>query len=147
MSLLWKSDFDRVGEKPIFAKGAIGRMGVDLPKLDIENNDLELDTSLLRETAPELPEVSEMDVVRHYTRLSQLNASIDTLMYPLGSCTMKYNPRVGERVARLPGFAQSHPLVPATEAAPIAIMSELQHTLKVLTGLDSVTLQPAAGAH
>ncbi|MBI3286997.1 MAG: aminomethyl-transferring glycine dehydrogenase subunit GcvPB, partial [Chloroflexi bacterium] len=95
----------------------------------------------------ELPEVSERDVVRHYTRLSQLNFAVDTAFYPLGSCTMKYNPKVNEVVARLPGFAQIHPYQdPATVQGALQLMYELQQYLGEIAGLPAVSLQPAAGA-
>ena len=95
-----------------------------------------------------LPEVAEIDLVRHYTRLSQLNHSIDTGFYPLGSCTMKYNPKVNEVAARLPGFAALHPLQPeeSTQGA-MELMYELQELLAEIAGFAAVTLQPAAGAH
>ena len=99
MTPLWKTAGERIGEPPIFEKGAPGRIGVTLPELDIGEVKIDLSAELLREAPPLLPEVTEPEVVRHYTRLSQLNASIDTHMYPLGSCTMKYNPRLTEQVA------------------------------------------------
>ncbi len=145
---LWRSAADRIGEPPIFAKGAPGRRGAAIPALDLQAPALDLPAALLRASPPLLPEVSEPEVVRHYTRLSQLNASIDTHFYPLGSCTMKYNPRVGEKVARLPGFAGAHPLAPAAlHRGVLQVMAELGEWLRRLTGLDAVTLQPAAGAH
>lgn len=147
MSPLWKADQGRVGEKLIFEKGEPGRRGVDLPALDVEAP-LEIEARFLRQVPPALAEVSEPEVVRHYTRISQLNASIDTHMYPLGSCTMKYNPRVGERVARLHGFAQAHPLEPEQlHGELLRILAELRDWIAEITGLRGVTLQPAAGAH
>ncbi len=107
----------------------------------------DLPESMLRDELP-LPEVSELQAVRHFVRLSQLNYSIDTGFYPLGSCTMKYNPKVNEDVARLPGFAFSHPLQPeATVQGNLALMYELQNWLKEIGGFAGMTLQPAAGAH
>jgi glycine dehydrogenase subunit 2 len=148
VSPLWKPPEGRIGEAPIFEKGAPGRRGVSLPALDIEEQPLDLDEALLRSAPPMLPEVTEPEVVRHYTRLSQLNASIDTHMYPLGSCTMKYNPRVAEKVARLPGFAGTHPLDPEKlHAGIMVVMAELRDWLLHITGLSGITLQPAAGAH
>ncbi len=95
-----------------------------------------------------LPEVSQIDVVRHYLHLSQLNYSIDEGFYPLGSCTMKYNPKINEDAARLPGFAFTHPLQdPLTVQGNLAIMFHLQEWLKEIGGFAGVTLQPAAGAH
>lgn len=124
---------------------AAGRRGIRYPAPDVPLADLP--TGLLRQDLP-LPEISEVDVVRHYTRLSQLNYSIDTGYYPLGSCTMKYNPKLNEDVARLPGFASVHPLQPAeTVQGCLALMYNLQEWLKELTGMAACTLQPAAGAH
>jgi glycine dehydrogenase subunit 2 len=100
-----------------------------------------------RRHPPRLPQVSEMQVVRHYTRLSQKNFSIDTHFYPLGSCTMKYNPRAGNSIASLPGFAARHPLAPDTHSQGfMACMYELQEILKQVTGMHAVSLTPAAGA-
>jgi glycine dehydrogenase subunit 2 len=105
-----------------------------------------LPESLVREDLP-LPELSEVDVVRHFTRLSQLNYCIDTGMYPLGSCTMKYNPKINEEMARLSGFAHTHPLQPVESVqGNLFLMYELQEWLKEIGGFESVTLQPAAGA-
>ncbi|WP_126452812.1 aminomethyl-transferring glycine dehydrogenase subunit GcvPB [Sulfuriflexus mobilis] len=103
--------------------------------------------SFLREDSPTLPEVSEMQAVRHYTRLSQKNFSIDTQFYPLGSCTMKYNPRACNSLAMLPGFLGRHPLGPVSHAQGfMACMYELQEMLKDVTGMTEVSLTPAAGA-
>jgi glycine dehydrogenase subunit 2 len=94
-----------------------------------------------------MPEVSEVDVVRHFTRLSKLNYCIDEGMYPLGSCTMKYNPKINEETARLPGFAGLHPLQPVeTVQGALMMMYELQEWLKEIGGFAGITLQPAAGA-
>jgi glycine dehydrogenase subunit 2 len=102
---------------------------------------------LLRDDVPALPEVSEMQAVRHYTRLSQKNFSIDTQFYPLGSCTMKYNPRACNSLAMLPGFLARHPLAPASEGQGVlACLYELQEMLKDVTGMKAVSLTPAAGA-
>jgi glycine dehydrogenase subunit 2 len=107
----------------------------------------DLPAALLREDAPVLPEVSELQVVRHYTRLSQKNFSIDTRFYPLGSCTMKYNPRGCNTLAMLPGFLARHPLAPASEGQGVlACLYELQEMLKEVTGMQAVCLSPAAGA-
>jgi glycine dehydrogenase subunit 2 len=96
---------------------------------------------------PDLPELSEVDVVRHYTRLSQWNFGVDAGMYPLGSCTMKYNPKIHERLAALEGFANAHPLLPAPLAkGALRLMVELERLLAEITGMDAATLQPAAGA-
>jgi len=92
--------------------------------------------------------VSEIDVVRHFTRLSQWNYGVDSGLYPLGSCTMKYNPKVNEEVARMPGFSRPHPYQPETLSQGILrLMHELEGFLAEITGMDHVTLQPAAGAH
>ena len=102
---------------------------------------------LVRDDLP-LPEISEVDVVRHFTRLSQLNHGVDTGFYPLGSCTMKYNPKINEVTARFPGFAQLHPLQPIeTAQGALGLMFETQKWLKAISGFDAITLQPAAGAH
>ena len=121
-----------------------GRKGVDMPTPDVPETPLPQD--YLRADLP-LPELSENQVVRHYVRLSQLNYAIDTGFYPLGSCTMKYNPKVNERVARLPGFADIHPLqAPATVQGAMQLMYELQGMLAEIAGFAAVSLQPSAGA-
>jgi len=107
----------------------------------------DLPAELLRDAVPALPEVSEMQVVRHYTRLSQKNFSIDTEFYPLGSCTMKYNPRACNTLAMLPGFLAHHPLAPASEGQGVlACLYDLQEILRGVTGMQAVSLAPAAGA-
>ncbi|HXG39587.1 MAG TPA: aminomethyl-transferring glycine dehydrogenase subunit GcvPB, partial [Candidatus Limnocylindrales bacterium] len=101
-----------------------------------------------RPTPPALPELNEPDVVRHYVNLSQLNHAVDTGFYPLGSCTMKYNPKIDEWAARLPGFADLHPLVPDEAAqGTLQLLWELEQALAAISGMRAVTLQPAAGAH
>lgn len=121
-----------------------GRVGFRYPAPDVPMEPLP--ESLVRSDLP-LPELSEVDVVRHFTRLSQLNHSIDTGFYPLGSCTMKYNPKVNEETARLPGFAHVHPLQPVeTVQGSLALIYDLQNWLKEIGGFAGVTLQPAAGA-
>ncbi len=108
---------------------------------------LDIPAALLRDTAPVLPAVSELQVVRHYTRLSQKNFSIDTQFYPLGSCTMKYNPRACNTLAMLPGFLARHPLAPESAGQGfLACMHELQEILKEVTGMQAISLTPAAGA-
>src|SRR5262249_62084043 len=100
-----------------------------------------------REPPAELPEVSEVDVVRHYSRLSQMNYGLDTHFYPLGSCTMKYNPKINEDMARLAGFARLHPLTSESlSQGALALMHELARMLAEIAGMDAVSLQPAAGA-
>ncbi len=137
-------------EPTIFELSAPGRAGMDLPELDVpalEVSDL-VPEGMVRQAAPELPQVAEGDIVRHYTRLSNLNHGVDTGFYPLGSCTMKYNPKVNEDMARLPGFASSHPYQPEElSQGSLELMYELQRYLAEITGMDRITLQPAAGAH
>ena len=135
---------------PIFEKSVPGRKGYSLPPLDIPEEKLEslLPGKFARTKKAELPEVSEVDVVRHFTRLSQLNFGVDEGLYPLGSCTMKYNPKLNEDMAALPGFARIHPLQnPDTVQGALALMDELSALLAEITGMKAVTLQPAAGAH
>ena len=122
-----------------------GRRAVSLPACDVP--EAALPAGCERTNLP-LPEVAEIDLMRHYTRLSQLNHSIETGFYPLGSCTMKYNPKVNEVASRLPGFASLHPLQPveSTQGA-MALIYNLQELLAEIAGFDAVTLQPAAGAH
>jgi glycine dehydrogenase subunit 2 len=132
-------------EPVIFDLGSPGRLGVSLPEPDVPA--YPLPRGLARDDLP-LPEVAENDVVRHFVRLSQFNYSIDTGFYPLGSCTMKYNPKVNEDAARLTGFAHSHPLQEATTVqGNLALMYSLQEWLKEIGGFAGVSLQPAAGAH
>ncbi|HSB88499.1 MAG TPA: aminomethyl-transferring glycine dehydrogenase subunit GcvPB [Anaerolineales bacterium] len=132
-------------EPLIFDLGSPGRLGVSLPESDVPAQPLP--RGLVRDDLP-LPEVSELDVMRHFVRLSQLNYSIDTGFYPLGSCTMKYNPKVNEDAARLTGFAFTHPLQdPTTVQGNLALMYSLQEWLKEIGGFAAVSLQPAAGAH
>lgn len=134
----------------IFERSSPGRVGYQLPPLEVPEVDLErtLAGVAVRGEIEELPEVSEVDVLRHFHRLSQLNYSVDEGMYPLGSCTMKYNPRLNEELARLPGFAQLHPLQPQEQVqGALALMWELEQALVAITGMARVTLQPAAGAH
>ncbi|MBA3439416.1 MAG: aminomethyl-transferring glycine dehydrogenase subunit GcvPB [Pyrinomonadaceae bacterium] len=135
----------------IFEGSRAGRVGYRLPALDVEEQPLNeiIPAEFLRDDDLEgLPEVSEVDVVRHFTRISTWNYSVDLGMYPLGSCTMKYNSRLNERVARIPGFANLHPLAPEEDAqGALAVIYELQQYLAEITGLSGVTLQPAAGAH
>jgi glycine dehydrogenase subunit 2 len=123
-----------------------GRMGTTLPVLDVPEAELP-PASMLRDEV-DLPEVDELTLMRHYVRLSQLNWAIDIGYYPLGSCTMKYNPKVNEAAARLPGFSQTHPYQdPHTVQGNLMLMYELQEMLREIAGFAGVTLQPAAGAH
>ena len=122
-----------------------GRIGVRFPESDVPASPLP--ETLIRQDLP-LPEMAEIDVVRYFTRLSQLNYGVDIGFYPLGSCTMKYNPKINEEIARLPGFAHLHPLQPIeTTQGALAIMYQLQEWLKEIGGFAGVSLQPAAGAH
>ena len=131
-------------EPLIFEVSRPGREGVTTPKCDVPQTPI---PQSLRRTALPLPEVAEVDVVRHYVRLSQLNYSVDTGLYPLGSCTMKYNPKVNEAAARIPGFASLHPMQdPATAQGAISLMYQLQKMIGEIGGFHSVTLQPSAGA-
>ena len=137
-------------EPLIFELSAKGRSAVSLPSCDVPEVPVEMliPNNLLRQEEPQLPELSEVDVVRHFTRLSTFNYGLDTGFYPLGSCTMKYNPKVNERLARLPGFTALHPYQPEslTQGA-LQLMAELQEDFCELAGMDAFTLQPAAGAH
>ena len=134
-------------DKLIFELSRKGRKGYTLPKNRYPKK-AALPEKLLRPEAPELPEVSEPDVVRHYTNLSQMNFGVDTGFYPLGSCTMKYNPKINEEVAALPSFAALHPLQPAcTVQGALEVYWETERALCALTGLDAFTFNPCAGAH
>ncbi len=134
----------------IFEISKAGRKAYSLPECDVfaASAGEILDKSLLRTEAPELPEVSEPDAVRHFTQLSQRNHGVDSGFYPLGSCTMKYNPKVNEAVARFDGFAKVHPYQSEkTVQGAMQVMYELGDMLSEITGMDQFTLQPAAGAH
>ncbi len=134
-----------MAEPLLFEKSVPGRPGYQLPTLDVPLEPLPTDD--LRKDL-ELPELSELDVVRHFTRLSQLNFSIDTHFYPLGSCTMKYNPKINDELAGLPGFADLHPFQPEHQIqGALELLVLLQKILAEITGMDAVSLQPAAGAH
>jgi glycine dehydrogenase subunit 2 len=135
-------------EASIFERGAPGRTAASLPALDVPKVDAAaLLGGFARRDEAALPEVSEPEVVRHFTRLSQWNFAIDTNFYPLGSCTMKHNPRVNEWAARLPGFASLHPYAPPrTIAGALELMWRLRRALAEVCGMDDVSLQPAAGA-
>ena len=136
-------------EALLFERSSAGKRGVALAALDVPQVDAEaLLGSAYRSAKAELPEVSEVEVMRHFTRLSTWNYAIDLGMYPLGSCTMKYNPRVNELVARTEGLAEAHPYRPDSLAqGALELLSELQDALIEITGMDAITLQPAAGAH
>jgi len=136
-------------EELIFERSSPGRIGYNLPELDVPNVELvsALGAENVRDPIAEFPEVSEMDVVRHFTRLSTWNYSIDAGLYPLGSCTMKYNPRINERVAQLESIANSHPLAPEPLVqGNLEILKTLSDLLAEVTGMDAVSFQPPAGA-
>lgn len=133
----------------IFERSKKERTSYSLPDLDVPDIDLdaEFETPYVRKTAPELPEVSELEIMRHYTGLSNRNYGVDSGFYPLGSCTMKYNPKINEDVARLPGFTHIHPYQdPKTVQGALEMMYDLQTSLKEITGMHEVSLQSAAGA-
>jgi glycine dehydrogenase subunit 2 len=132
-------------EPLIFELGGWEKTGIDLAEPDLDAADL---GDLVRATPIGLPGLSEPETLRHYVRLSQQNHAIDLAIYPLGSCTMKHNPRLNEKMARLPGFADIHPLQPqSTVQGALALMDTLAHWLKTLTGMPAVALSPKAGAH
>jgi len=135
-------------EQSLFQLSRPGRRAWSLPRLDVPAVDpKQAFGDAARDDNP-LPELSEVDIARHFTRLSTLNHHVDRGFYPLGSCTMKYNPKVNERAARLPGLADIHPMLPdAAAQGALRIIFELGEYLERITGLDAVTLQPAAGAH
>ena len=136
----------------IFEKSVPGRRGFINPKSDVDCK-VEIPAKYRRKVSASFPEVSELDAVRHFTKLSQRNFSVDTQFYPLGSCTMKYNPKFTEAVARMPGFSHLHPLLPQlrkgetwTQGA-LQVLYEMDQLLSEITGMDRFTLQPLAGAH
>jgi glycine dehydrogenase subunit 2 len=134
----------------LFENSSPGKNGYQLPELDVPAVDpaLMLGRGQVRDEIENFPEVSEVDVIRHFTRLSTWNYAIDLGLYPLGSCTMKYNPRVNELVARTEGLAWAHPYAPdSLTQGCLEVMAVLENALAEITGLDAVTLQPAAGAH
>ncbi|HEX7880286.1 MAG TPA: aminomethyl-transferring glycine dehydrogenase subunit GcvPB, partial [Candidatus Eisenbacteria bacterium] len=134
----------------IFEMSSRGRCGYTMPKMDVpapSNDDEKLLRQFRREKPPELPEVSEPEVVRHFTNISVLNHHVDKDFYPLGSCTMKYNPKLNDRAAAMPGLADIHPLAPEeVSQGALALLHDLKTMLAEITGLPAVTLQPAAGA-
>jgi glycine dehydrogenase subunit 2 len=134
----------------IFELSREGRVAYALPDCDVPEQDLEqyIPRDLLRSKPAELPEVYEVDVIRHYTALSRRNFGVDNGFYPLGSCTMKYNPKINEDVASYAGFAKIHPFQPESSIqGALELLYELQADLAEITGMDQMTLQPAAGAH
>jgi glycine cleavage system P protein (glycine dehydrogenase) subunit 2 len=142
-------DNQRAYDRLIFELSSPGRLAFSLPESDVPVQPaLEAIPAAYRRREPaQLPEVSELDLVRHYSRLSQMNYGVDTHFYPLGSCTMKYNPKINEDAARLAGFARLHPLAPeALSQGALQLMHDLARMLAEIAGLDAVSLQPAAGA-
>lgn len=134
----------------IFELSRPGRKAYSLPKCDVPEISLNelLDDKYIRKTPAELPEVSELDAVRHFTQLSKRNHGVDSGFYPLGSCTMKYNPKINEQVARFDGFAKIHPYQPEKSVqGALELMYNLDNYLSEITGMDKFTLQPAAGSH
>ena len=137
----------RTRETLIFDRSVPGKVGMDLPRLDVPCARDTRPAHLQRVGFDALPSVTEVDVIRHFTRLSKWNYGVDDGLYPLGSCTMKHNPRINEKVAGLPGFGNSHPLSAAAHVqGNLAVLFTLQEWLKEITGLAAVTLQPSAGA-
>ena len=135
-------------EPLIFEISAATKKGFALPKLDVPEKIDALQGLAVRTGIPGFPQVSELEVVRHFTRLSQANFCIDTSFYPLGSCTMKYNPKINEKVAALPDFQGSHPCAPQDLIqGNLEVLKSLEDSLTEITGMDAVTLQPSAGAH
>lgn len=142
----WTGNRGLMLEEPLlFEKGAVDRCGVDLPDVPEVKSRL---AGLERHRPIDLPGLSEPDMVRHYTRLSRQNYGIDLGIFPLGSCTMKHNPRLNEKLARLPGFADIHPLQPIDSVqGALELIDTLAHWLKMLTGMPEVAMSPKAGAH
>src|SRR4030067_1867087 len=144
-------DIGLIQDEPlIFEQGGKGRKGFSLPRWDVEEVEINnlIPAHLLRKELEGFPQLSEIDVVRHFTRLSHWNYGVDSGLYPPGSCTMKYNPQVNEEIARMSGFSNIHPYTPEDLSQGILKwMYELQGFLAEITGMDDVTLQPAAGAH
>jgi glycine dehydrogenase subunit 2 len=131
-------------EPLLWEKSRAGRIGMSLPESDVPR--AETDASFVGDM-PDLPELSEVDVVRHYTRLSTWKFGVDTGMYPLGSCTMKYNPKINDRLASLPAFADLHPMLPgACVQGALKLLWELERDLLEITGMHAASLQPSAGA-
>ena len=138
--------------KLVFEKSVEGRRGLRVAKSDVPTS-INLNKDLLRSTDASLPELSELDVVRHFTELSRRNFGVDTNFYPLGSCTMKYNPKVCERIAAYPGFAHLHPLLPQLRSGgmltqgALEVVYEMDNILQEICGMSTFTMQPMAGAH
>ena len=138
---------NRTREPLIFERSVPGKVGMDLPRLDVPEAQDTRPAHLRRTSFDALPSVSEVDVIRHFTRLSKWNFGVDDGLYPLGSCTMKHNPRLNEKTANLPGFGDSHPMTAAAHVqGNLAVLYTLQEWLKEITGLAAVMLKPSAGA-
>lgn len=137
-----------IREPLIFEISSPGKTAFKVPELDVPEKKELLADIPLRADIEGFPEVSETEITRHFTRLSQTNYCVDLGIYPLGSCTMKYNPKINEKVASLPGFIQTHPLAPEELVqGNLELMKTLEKLLLEITGMDAITLQPAAGAH
>jgi len=136
----------------IFEKSAAGRKGFNIPASEVFSKS-EFPAKYRRQSEPDLPEVSELDVVRHYTNLSRLNFSVDANFYPLGSCTMKYNPKFTEKIAKMGSFTDMHPLLPQLlgggmlAQGSLEVIYRAEKLLCEITGMDAYTMQPMAGAH
>jgi len=134
----------------IFEIGKAGRCAIDMPKCDVPEETITsmIPLEFLRKTLASLPEISQLDLIRHYTALSQRNFGVDSGFYPLGSCTMKYNPKVNEDIGRYLGFALLHPLQqPETVQGALEVLYDMEQYLAEISGMDAVTMQPVAGAH
>jgi glycine dehydrogenase subunit 2 len=139
-----------INERLAFEEGSAGRRGFNLPPIDVPTRKVSdiVEPQLLRDNIDGMPELSEVDVIRHFTRLSTWNYHIDLGLYPLGSCSMKYNPRINERMARLEGFVFAHPFMPnELIQGALEVQKTLEKCLAEVSGMDAVSLQPAAGAH
>ncbi len=137
-------------EQLIYEKSKAGRRAQVLPRVGVPQKPLSelIPNAYIRKTPPALPEVSELDTMRHFVRLSHLNHCIETGFYPLGSCTMKYNPKVNDHLAALEGFREIHPLQPEDQVqGALELIYNLERAISAIVGLPAVTLQPAAGAH
>ena len=140
----------RKAKSLIFEMGKEGRCAVDLPNCDVPEEDIAslIPQEFLRKVPADLPQVSQLDLMRHYTELSNRNFGVDSGFYPLGSCTMKYNPKVNEDICRYPGFALLHPLQqPETVQGALEILYNMEQYLAEISGMDGITMQPVAGAH